>query len=144
MVALNSSRCRARSQTMPGRGDPLSTQSGRYPDWVKIAYAPAIVSDTPEVAVLVSRREALVHAHCHCTAEIGRVVSTPRCFWWIPTLETGNESGVAVEFEGGEPEESFVEGWCPTHHVRRVAARELLVHARRAQKTGQRRHMWLE
>jgi hypothetical protein len=102
------------------------------------------VSDTPEVAVLVSLRGALVHVHCHCTANIGRVVATPRCFWWIPALETAGESGVAVEFESGEPEESVVEGWCPTHHVRTVAARELLVYACRAQKTGQRRHMWVD
>jgi hypothetical protein len=111
---------------------------------VKIAYTQAIVSDTPEFAVLASLRGALVHARCHCAAEIGRVVATPRCFWWIPTLETGNESIVVVELEDGEPEESFVEAWCPTHHARRIAARELLVHARRAQKTGQRRQMWLD
>jgi hypothetical protein len=111
---------------------------------VKIVHAYSTVADTPEEAILVSLRQALVHAHCHCASEIGRVVSTPRGFWWIPALEPGGEPELAVEVEDTESDDLFVEGWCPSHHVRRVVARDLIVQARRAQKTGQRRHMWLD
>ena len=111
---------------------------------VKITHAHTIVADTPEEALLVSLRQALVHAHCHCTAELGRVVATPQCFWWTPTLESDDEPRIAVELEDPESEEQYVEGWCPKHRQCRVAARDLLVQARRAQKTGQRRHMWLD
>jgi len=111
---------------------------------VKFRHAPTALADTPEEAVLLSLRQALVHARCRCTAEIGRVVSTPGAFWWVPTLESSDEPAVAFEIEDTESEALFVEGWCPRHRVRRVAARDLLVQARRAQRTGQRRHVWLD
>jgi hypothetical protein len=124
--------------------DAPSAQSAIYSCGVKFTHAPTVVADTPEEAVLVSRRQALVHTHCRCAAEIGRVVATPRGFWWTPTLEASDGPAVAVELGDADSEELFVEGWCPRHRVCRVAARELLVQARRAQKTGQRRHMWLD
>jgi hypothetical protein len=111
---------------------------------MKFTHAPTVVEDTPEGALLVSLRQALVHAHCRCTAEIGRVVSTPRGFWWTPSLESSDEPAIAVELDDTDADDAFVEGWCPTHRARRIAVRDLLVQARRAQKTGQRRHMWLD
>jgi len=111
---------------------------------VKITHVHATVADTPEEAILVSLRHALVHAHCHCAIEIGRVVSTPRGFWWTPALQTSDEHAVAVPLDDPDSDDDFVDGWCVKHRVRRVSVRDLLAQARRAQKTGQRRHMWLE
>ena len=110
---------------------------------VKLVHTSEAARDTPEDARVESLRRAMVHAHCHCAAEVGRVSSTGRGFWWVPTAGLGEESPLAVELDESDADDSTVDGWCPTHRVCPVPSSELLVQARRAQKTGQRRHMWL-
>ncbi len=110
---------------------------------VKLVHTSEAARDTPEDARVESLRRAMVHAHCHCAAEVGRVSCTGRGFWWVPTPGADDESAVAVEIDEAVTEDATVDGWCPTHHACRVPSSELLVQARRAQKTGQRRHMWL-
>ena len=133
-----------RCRTVPGSGNGWSSWWASPSDTVKFTHAPAVVADTPVEAVLASPRRALVHVHCRCTGEIGRLVSTPRAFWWIPALASSNGPAVAVRLEDADSEGTFVEGSCPRTRRHRVPARELLVQALRAQKTGQRRHMWVD